>query len=232
MINERVQGCIADTLTIVRWKDLSDVRNSADRNCRTRLNPENRNMGITTLTFGHLSDSKSAQLGQARYPCWASTLPMLGKHRAQFQPKSVIRPFYVFLYTACSLLFFIMRLLSVFNSHQPAITHIKIQTKSTQALMTDSGLTQNNSANGFALYLNTEAVSALCARSSVRQYLKVMLIKLLIFSLDQPIAFLFLSSSRALPVISISLSGYPSLKHSNIASVAICLYFLLTLIRY
>ena len=98
--------------------------------------------------------------------------------------------------------------------------------------MTDSGLTQNNSANGFALYLNTEAVSALCARSSVRQYLKVMLIKLLIFSLDQPSAFLFLSSSRALPVISISLSGYPSLKHSNIASVAICLYFLLTLIRY
>ena len=75
MINERVQGCIADTLTIVRWKDLSDVRNSADRNCRTRLNPENRNMGITTLTFGHLSDSKSAQLGQARYPCWASIVP-------------------------------------------------------------------------------------------------------------------------------------------------------------
>ena len=81
---------------IVRWKDLSDVRNSVDRNCRSRLNPENRNMGITTLTFGHLSDSKSAQLGQARYPCWASIVPQLGKHRAQFQPKSVIRPFYVF----------------------------------------------------------------------------------------------------------------------------------------
>ena len=67
---------------IARWKDLSDVRNSADRNCRSRLNPENRNMGITTLTFGHLSDSKSAQLGQARYPCWASIVPQLGKRRA------------------------------------------------------------------------------------------------------------------------------------------------------
>ena len=44
--------------------------------------------------------------------------------------------------------------------------------------------------------------------------------------------FLFLSISRALPVISILLSGYPSLKHSNIASVAICLYFSLRLITY
>ena len=72
----RLSGNCLDGLlmkVIVRWKDLSDVRNSADRNCRSRLNPENRNMGITTLTFGHLSDSKSAQLGQARYP-------MLGKH--------------------------------------------------------------------------------------------------------------------------------------------------------
>ena len=49
---------------------------------------------------------------------------------------------------------------------------------------------------------------------------------------SQPITFLFLSSSRALPDISMSLRGYPSLKHSNIASVAICLYFLLTFIRY
>ena len=74
----RLSGNCLDGLlmkVIVRWKDLSDVRNSADRNCRSRLNPENRNMGITTLTFGHLSDSKSAQQGQARYPCWASIVP-------------------------------------------------------------------------------------------------------------------------------------------------------------
>ena len=67
----RLSGNCLDGLlmkVIVRWKDLSEVRNSADRNCRSRLNPENRNMGITTLTFGHLSDSKSAQQGQARCP--------------------------------------------------------------------------------------------------------------------------------------------------------------------
>ena len=45
-----------------------------------------------------MSDSKSAQQGQARCPSWASTVPQLGKHRAQFQPESVIRPFNVILY--------------------------------------------------------------------------------------------------------------------------------------
>ena len=61
MINERVQGCIADTLTNKNLGDiffdrihehrgyayeLSDVRNSDYRDCMRLLNPENRNMGI------------------------------------------------------------------------------------------------------------------------------------------------------------------------------------------
>ena len=42
---------------------------------------------------------------------------MIYTHKEQFytKPKSVIRPFNVFFTTACSLLFFIRRLLLVFN---------------------------------------------------------------------------------------------------------------------
>ncbi|WP_337775631.1 hypothetical protein [Prevotella pectinovora] len=36
--------------------------------------------------IGHTSDIKSAHPGQARCPCWASTLPQLGKQRAHFNP--------------------------------------------------------------------------------------------------------------------------------------------------
>ena len=45
-----------------------------------------------------MSDSKSAPTGASTLPNRASTLPQLGKHRAQFQPESVIRPFNVILY--------------------------------------------------------------------------------------------------------------------------------------
>ena len=34
--------------------------------------------------IGQTSDIKSAHPGQAACPCWASTLPQLGKHRAHF----------------------------------------------------------------------------------------------------------------------------------------------------
>ena len=35
--------------------------------------------------IGHVSDSKSAQKGQAACPCWATCLPHLGKRRAQIE---------------------------------------------------------------------------------------------------------------------------------------------------
>ena len=36
--------------------------------------------------IGHVSDSKSAQQGQAACPCWVTCLPHLGKRRAQIEP--------------------------------------------------------------------------------------------------------------------------------------------------
>lgn len=52
---------------------LSDVRNSDDRNCMRWQNPENRNMGVTTLAYW-------ADALQQICPTGASTLPMMGKH--------------------------------------------------------------------------------------------------------------------------------------------------------
>ena len=62
MINERVQGCIADTLTIVKCDESSAVRNCqmkgmsavSNSDCRNGMrwqNPEIRNMSITTSAY-------------------------------------------------------------------------------------------------------------------------------------------------------------------------------------
>ena len=56
-------------------KELSDVRNSDDGNWMRWQNPENRNMGVTTLTYW-------ADVWQQICPTGASTLPMMGKHVA------------------------------------------------------------------------------------------------------------------------------------------------------
>ena len=75
MINERVQGCIADTLTIVRWKELSNERNSDDRNRLRWQNPVIWKYGC------HNSHLLGRRL-TANLPNRASTLPMMGKHVA------------------------------------------------------------------------------------------------------------------------------------------------------
>ena len=47
-----------------------------------------------------MPDCNSAHQGQAACPGWVSTVPKLGKHRAQFLPKSVIRASLIILFSA------------------------------------------------------------------------------------------------------------------------------------
>ena len=66
MINERVQGCIADTLTIVRWQELHALAEYYNINllgmCLT-ANLPNRGKHV-------------AHDGQAACPSWASSVPL------------------------------------------------------------------------------------------------------------------------------------------------------------
>ena len=80
LIVECVQDCIADTLTYnYQMRGILTTGMA----CVGRI----MKTGIWVLQhqlIGQMSDSKSAQQGQARCPTGASTLPHLGKHRAHF----------------------------------------------------------------------------------------------------------------------------------------------------
>mgnify|MGYP004606781245 FL=1 len=84
MINERVQGCIADTLTIVRYEEFRRQESYALAEHRKQeyeyyvINL----LGIRLTAILPNRGKHVAHDGQAPYPSWASTVPNFNPNRS------------------------------------------------------------------------------------------------------------------------------------------------------